>query len=153
MATYQQYPPRHEHPLFYDPHSFTHDQYGFPRSKTPTDSLVNHTGYSPGPFLTTPPVSRNPSQPPEPFQDQVPEQLPWDNGSFSDSPTVMTPDVEPMEVDMVDSSQIFYDHNGPAMSVPASHSAVSAMDTSMFLAGQGVISDQGMWLQHSRSFY
>jgi len=59
----------------------------------------------------------------------------------------MTPDAELTEVDTLDSSQLFYHHNGQNFSFPASHSAVSAMDTSMFLAGQGVISDQGKLLE------
>ncbi|CBX97109.1 hypothetical protein LEMA_P102400.1 [Plenodomus lingam JN3] len=145
MATFQQYPQQHELPLFQNLHTFPLDQYGFPRSKTPTESLVNHTGYSPGPLITTPPISRNPSQPPEPSQDYTSEPLPWDNGSFSNSPTsVMTPDPESMEVEMIDSSQFFYPHHAQNMSTQATHGAVSAMDTNMFISGQDVISDQAV---------
>ncbi|KAF2854828.1 hypothetical protein T440DRAFT_387250 [Plenodomus tracheiphilus IPT5] len=147
MAAFQLYPQQHEPLLFQNLNAFPHGQYGFPRSKTPTESLVNHTGYSPGPLITTPPVSRNPSQPPEPPQDQNPlsEQLICDNGSYSNSPTsVMTPDPESMEVEMLDGPQMFYQHNDQIMSTQAAHSAVPAMDTSMFISGQGVISDQAV---------
>lgn len=63
------------------------------RSKSPS-SLVNHAGYSPGP-LSTPPMSRNPSQPPE-----DPEQMVLDDSidSQSDSPTsVRTPDRDSLD--------------------------------------------------------
>ncbi|ORX97545.1 hypothetical protein BCR34DRAFT_496762 [Clohesyomyces aquaticus] len=80
--------------------AFGYGQYDPQRSKTPT-SLINHTGHSPGP-LSTPPQSRNASQPPE----QAPGQMIWENarGSPSDSPTsVKTPDNDPFdEVVMLD---------------------------------------------------
>jgi hypothetical protein len=73
--------------------------------KTPTDSPINHSGLSPIPLTATPPLSRNPSRPPEPPRDQTPDDMPWDTGGLSNSPkSVRTPDVDPFEVEMLDSA-------------------------------------------------
>lgn len=117
------------------------------RSKTPT-SLINHTGHSPGP-LSTPPLSRRASQGPEPFPDQAPEQMVYDDGfgSLSNSPTsVKTPDHDTfeMEMDMVDSHSMrdFY-HNGSnnhqnviMTTTQASHAPILALDTDMYTFNQ-----------------
>jgi hypothetical protein len=147
MSTYSQhYHHYEEQPLFADPHAFVYGQYDARRSKTPTDSLINHTGLSPGP-LSTPPLSRIQSQQPELPRDQPPEQLLWDNGSSSDSPTsVRTPDgSESFEVEMLDSDAIpnYYHHNVNTMSTQGSHNAIPAMDSSMLFTAQGTFSDQG----------
>ncbi|CAO2648964.1 Nn.00g099130.m01.CDS01 [Neocucurbitaria sp. VM-36] len=148
MSTFSQhYQHFHEQPLFIDPHTFVYSQHDTRRSKTPTDSLINHTGLSPGPLTTTPPLSRNPSQPPEPSRDQLPDQMLWDNGSLSNSPTsVRTPDGESFEVEMLDSESIrnFYHQNGNTMSTQGSHNAIPAVDSSMFFTAQGTISDQAI---------
>jgi hypothetical protein len=154
MSTYSQhYHHYQEQPLFIDPHAFVYGQYDTRRSKTPTDSLLNHTGLSPGP-LSTPPLSRNQSRQPELPQDQPPEQLLWDNGSSSNSPTsVRTPDgSESFEVEMLDSDPIpnYYHHNGNNMSTQSSHSAIPAMDSSMLFTAQGTLSDQGLLTLHLR---
>ncbi|KAF2624348.1 hypothetical protein BU25DRAFT_461211 [Macroventuria anomochaeta] len=115
------------------------------RSKTPTDSLINHTGlspggHSPGPLITTPPpLSRNPSQQPVPLQEQLPEQSFWDNGSFSNSPTsVRTPDNDSFEVEMLDSDigRFYQDTN--IMSTQSSHNNVPAVDSTMFFSDQAL---------------
>jgi hypothetical protein len=154
MSTFSQhYYHYQEQPLFIDPHAFVYGgQYDTRRSKTPTDSLLNHTGLSPGP-LSTPPLSRNQSQQPELPRDQPPEQLLWDNGSSSNSPTsVRTPDgSESFEVEMLDSDTIpnYYHHNGNSMSTQSPHSAIPAMDSSMLFTAQGTFSDQGLLTLHS----
>jgi hypothetical protein len=148
MATYQ-YHQYQEPPFFVDPNAFVYSQYGPRRSKTPTDSLINHSGLSPGPLTTTPPLSRNPSHPPELPRDQPPEHLLWDNGSASNSPTsVKTPDGESFEVDMLDSDSMraFYHHNVNTMSSQTSHNAIAAMDSNMFFSPHGTISDQGLFV-------
>lgn len=143
--------------LFCDPYTSDFAQNDSRRAKTPTDSLINHTGlspggYSPGPLITTPPpLSRNPSQQPVPSKDQLPEQIFWDNGSFSNSPTsVRTPDNDSFEVDMLDPDmRSFYHQDSSAMSTQASQNDVPAMDPNMFFTPQGTISDHGMsdfWL-------
>ena len=148
MSTFSQhYQHFQEQPLFIDPHTFAYGQHDTRRSKTPTDSLINHTGLSPGPLTTTPPLSRNPSQPPEPSRDQLPDQMLWDNGSLSNSPTsVRTPDGDSFEVEMLDTESIrnFYHQNGNTMSTQGSHNAIPAVDSSMFFTAQGTISDQGV---------
>tara|TARA_R110002003_G_scaffold97_12_gene7830 strand:+ start:7752 stop:9746 length:1995 start_codon:yes stop_codon:yes gene_type:complete len=146
MSTFsQQYQHFQQQPLFLDPHAFAFGHYDTGREKTPTDSLINHTGLSPIPLTTTPPLSRNPSRPPEPPRDQPPDHMHWDNGSLSNSPTsVKTPDGESFEVEMLDSDvRNFYHHNGLDMSTQVSHNAIPAVDTTMFLTPQGTISDQG----------
>lgn len=45
---------------------------------------------------------------------------------------------------MPDNSQMFYSHHSQNMASQATHSAMPAMDTSMFISGQGVISDQAV---------
>ncbi|KNG49179.1 fungal zn binuclear cluster domain containing protein [Stemphylium lycopersici] len=148
MSTYSQhYHPFQEQPLFIDPHAFVYGGHydGRQRSKTPTDSLINHSGLSPGPLTTTPPVSRGPSQQRELPQD--PEHMLWDNGSSSNSPTsVRTPDGESFEVEMLDSESMrsYYHHNGNNMSSQASHNAMPPMDSSMMFTDQGTFSDQAV---------
>lgn len=148
MSAYSQHYAYSEQPLFVDPHAFVYGgQYDArQRSKTPTDSLVNHTGLSPGPLTTTPPLSRGPSQQPELLQD--PEHMLWDNGSSSTSPTsVRTPDGDSFEVEMLDSESMrnYYHQNGntmPAQTTP--NNGLPAMDSSMVFTAQGTFSDQGM---------
>ncbi|KAH7391836.1 hypothetical protein BKA66DRAFT_413171 [Pyrenochaeta sp. MPI-SDFR-AT-0127] len=146
MSTYSQhYHQFQEQPLFIDPHAFDYGHYDPRRSKTPTDSLINHTGRSPGALTTTPPLSRNPSQPPEPSRDQFPEQMLWDNGSASNSPSsVRTPDGESFEVEMLDSESMrnFYNQNGNTMSTQTTHNTIPAMDSTMFFTDQAMFSDQ-----------
>lgn len=152
MSTFSQ-PFQHyqDQTLFIDPNEYASfdGQYDFQRSKTPTESLVNHTGLSPGPLTTSPPLSRNTSQPPESVHGQEPpEQMLWDNGSLSDSSTsVRTPDGELFEVEMLDNSDVrnFYHQDGNPMSTQSTHQAIPAMDSSMFYNAQGNISDQGMF--------
>ncbi|KAL6709708.1 hypothetical protein ACN47E_001136 [Coniothyrium glycines] len=141
MSTYsQQYYSYPTHTLDIASHTFTFDQYGARRSKTPTDSLLNHTGHSPGPLTTTPPISRNPSQPPEPFHDQQFEQILCDNGSLSDSPTsVRTPDHDSFEVEMLDADmRHFYHQSIPIMSTQAPNSALPATDNGVFFSEQAL---------------
>jgi hypothetical protein len=133
--------------LYVDPHAFAIAQYGVPREKTPTESLINHSGHSPIPLTATPPLSRNPSRPPEPPRDQ-PDQMLWDDGSMSNSPTsVRTPDGESFEVEMLDTDmRNYYQQNGMAMSSQESHNAIPAMDSSMIFTSQGTFSDHGTLL-------
>ncbi|KAF2474542.1 uncharacterized protein BDR25DRAFT_109641 [Lindgomyces ingoldianus] len=101
MTTYCYYPYQEQPQVVWQPNTFGYLHYDRQRSKTPT-SLINHTGLSPGP-LSTPPQSRNPSQPPE----QAPDQMIWDDasGSPSNSPTsVNTPDLDSFEVEMLDAT-------------------------------------------------
>ncbi|EDU45461.1 hypothetical protein PTRG_02938 [Pyrenophora tritici-repentis Pt-1C-BFP] len=148
MATYtQHYQSYPEQPLFIDPHAFFYAaQYDNRRSKTPTDSLVNHSGLSPGPLATPPPQSRRQSQQPDPSLDQIPEHMLWDNSSSSTSPTsVRTPDGESFEVDMLDSDSIrnYYNH-GNTMTTQSPHNAMPTMDSSMLFTAQGTLSDQAV---------
>ncbi len=147
MSTFSHhYRPYQDHQLFIDPHAFTFNQYDAPRSKTPTDSLINHSGLSPGPLTTTPTSSRNHSQPPDPPRDHPPDQLLWDSGSLSNSPTsVRTPDCDSFEIDMLDSESMrnFYHQTENTMSTQSPHSAIPALDSSMFFSTHGTISDQG----------
>jgi hypothetical protein len=147
MSTFSQQYHFQDQPIFIEPHAFSLGHYDPGRHKTPTDSLINHTGLSPTPLTTTPPLSRNPSRPPEPLRDHTPDHLLWDNGSLSNSPTsVRTPDGDSFEVEMLDSESIrnFYHHNGANMATQASHHAVPAVDSSMFFTPNGTISDHGM---------
>ncbi|KAF1914878.1 hypothetical protein BDU57DRAFT_520076 [Ampelomyces quisqualis] len=141
MSTFdeQQYHTYHRHSLFVDPQVFTYVQYGTEREKTP-ESIVNHSGYSPTPLTATPPLSRNPSRPPEAPRDQPPEHMLYDNGSLSNSPTsVKTPNDESFEVEMLDTDiRNFY--QGVSMSTQASHNVVPAMDQTMLLS-DGTFSD------------
>jgi hypothetical protein len=133
-------------PLFDDPHTFAFSHYATGREKTPTDSLINHSGHSPIPLTTTPPLSRNTSRPPEPPRDQPPDHMLWDNGSLSNSPTsVRTPDGESFEVDMLDSDVLnFYNQNGVSMSTQVTHNAIPAMDSNMLITSEGTISDHAL---------
>ncbi|KAH8731520.1 hypothetical protein GQ44DRAFT_767385 [Phaeosphaeriaceae sp. PMI808] len=147
MSTFQQQYQHFQQPLFVDPHTFTFGHYDARREKTPTDSLINHSGHSPIPLTTTPPISRNPSRPPEPLRDQPPDHMLWDNGSLSNSPTsVRTPNDESFEVEMLDSESIrnFYHQNGASMSTQVSHNGIPAVAPGMFLTPQGDISDHAL---------
>lgn len=139
----QQYNTYHQQSLFADPHTFTFPQYGTGREKTP-ESLVNHSGYSPTPLTATPPLSRNPSRPPEPLRDQPPEHMLYDDGSLSNSPTdsVKTPNDESFEVDMLDDTDVRNYYQGVSMSTQVSHNVIPAMDQSMLLPN-GTFSDYG----------
>lgn len=147
----EQYQYFHQQQLLFDPHAFSLDQYGAIREKTPTESLVNHSGLSPGPLTATPPLSRNTSRPPEqlPRDQPAPDHMLWDEGSLSNSPTsVRTPDGESFEVEMLDTDMhTFYHQNAAGMTTQASHSAIPAVDPSMFFAPNGTISNHGMFLQ------
>jgi hypothetical protein len=147
MSAYSQHYAYSEQPLFVDPHAFVYGgQYDArQRSKTPTDSLVNHTGLSPGPLTTTPPLSRGPSQQPELLQD--PEHMLWDNGSSSTSPTsVRTPDGDSFEVEMLDSESMrnYYHQNGNTMPAQTTPNRLPTMDSSMMFTAQGTFSDQAV---------
>ncbi|KAF1838316.1 hypothetical protein BDW02DRAFT_14199 [Decorospora gaudefroyi] len=150
MSTYSQHYQYQEQPLFIDPHAFFSAQHDSRRSKTPTDSLINHTGLSPGPLTTPPLMSRNHSQQPELPRDQPPEHILWENGSSSNSPTsVRTPDGESSEVDMLD-SDYYYNHIASTMSTQSAHNAIPAMDSSMLFTAHGTLSDQGSSSRHRR---
>lgn len=118
-------------------HTFSFEHHGA-RSKTPTDSLVNHTGLSPGP-LTTPPHSRHVSQPPEASYEQNYEHMLCDNGSLSTSPTsIRTPDGEYSEVDMREPDlHFFQQHNMNPIATQGPNSTILANDQDMFLSNQG----------------
>jgi hypothetical protein len=140
------HPNFHQQSLFFDPHTFPLGHYDTTRrDKTPTDSLINHTGLSPIPLTATPPLSRNPSRPPEPPRDQPPDHMLWDDGSLSNSPTsVKTPDGESFEVEMLDSDVRSFYQQGASMSTQVSHNAIPAVDQSMLFTPQGTFSDHGM---------
>lgn len=150
MSTFPPQYPYQPQQFFYEPHALglAHDD--SQRSKTPTDSLQNHTGaspgsYSPGPlFTTSPSLSRHPSQQPIPSQEQLPDQTYWDNGSISNSPTsVKTPDNDSFEVEMLDSEiGRFYHQDTNIMSTQSSHNNIPAVDSNMFYSSQNVFSDQ-----------
>ncbi|KAH6629821.1 hypothetical protein C7974DRAFT_395298 [Boeremia exigua] len=137
------FPPQYPYqPQFlYEQSVFQSSHNGARRSKTPSESLIGHTGYSspggysPGPLITTPPpLSRNPSQQPVPPQEQLPDQSFWDNGSFSNSPTsVRTPDNESFEVEMLDSDiGRFYQQDASIMTTQSPHNNIPAVDSNMF---------------------
>jgi hypothetical protein len=142
-------PYRHyQQPLYVDPHTFAIGQYDTRREKTPTDSLINHSGLSPGPLTATPPLSRNTSRPPELPRDQPPDHMLWDDGSLSNSPTsVRTPNDESFEVEMLDSEVRTYYQNGVDMSTQGAHHGMPATDQNMLFTPQGTFSDHGMWKQ------
>ncbi|KAF2749945.1 hypothetical protein M011DRAFT_475265 [Sporormia fimetaria CBS 119925] len=107
------------------------------REKSPS-SMVNHSGHSPGP-LSTPPHSRNTSQPPE----QPPDQMVYDDlgGSQSDSPvTVPTPDVDVFELELLDSDaplRAFYYQQGNNMtSTHVQEESIPALTTNFYLPSQ-----------------
>jgi hypothetical protein len=149
MSTFSQHY-QHQHfpqqTLFVDPHTLTFAQYGTGREKTPTDSLINHSGLSPIALTNTPPLSRQSSRPPEPPRDQPLDHMLLDNGSSSNSPTsVRTPDGESFEVEMLDSEMSNYYHQtSMSMSSQAHHNSIPAVDSNMFLTPQGTISDLGV---------
>ena len=144
MSTFRPQYPYQPQQFFYEQSAFELAHNDARRSKTPTESMINHTGlspgsYSPGPLITTPPpLSRNPSHQPVPLQEQIPEQSTWDNGSFSNSPTsVRTPDNDSFEVEMLDSDigRFYQDTN--IMSTQSSQNNVPAVDSTMFFTDQG----------------
>lgn len=155
MSTFPPQYPYQPQQFFYEQSAFESAHNDARRSKTPTESMINHTGlspgnYSPGPLITTPPpLSRNPSQQPVPLQEQLPEQSLWDNGSFSNSPTsVRTPDNDSFEVEMLDSDiGRFYHQDNSIMSTQSSQSNIPAVDPAMYF------SDQGMSEAHSEHVY
>ena len=146
MSTFPPQYPYQPQQFFYEQSAFEFAHNDGRRSKTPTDSLINHTGLSPGgfspaPLITTPPpLSRNPSQQPVPLQGQLPEQSFWDNGSFSNSPTsVKTPDDDSFEVEMLDSDiGRFYQQDTNVMSTQSPHSNIPAVDSTMYFTDQGM---------------
>jgi hypothetical protein len=142
------FPPLYQHPQqshFFNQLAFDAGQPGFQRPKTPTDSLINHSGLSPHPLFTTPPLSRHPSQQPELPQDQPPDYMHWDHGSLSNSPTsVRTPDQDSFEVEL-DPSEAMYSYYHGANAMSTHNNSISVSDTSMFLAPQDIMSDQGMF--------
>ena len=149
MSGFPQYSYPLQHQFYYQPSAFELAQDVARRSKTPTDSMIIHSGlspgnYSPGPLITTPPpLSRNPSQQPVPNQEQVPDQVYWDDGSFSNSPiSVRTPDNESFEVEMLDNPDMrsFYQQDSNIMSTQASHSNIQAVDSTRFFSDQGMSS-------------
>ncbi|KZM21594.1 hypothetical protein ST47_g7208 [Ascochyta rabiei] len=152
MSTFPPQYPYQPQQTFYDPYTLGIAQDGSHRSKTPTDSLINHAGaspggYSPGPLITsTPPLSRHPSQQPVPSQDQLPDQSFWDHGSLSNSPTsVKTPDNDSFEVEMLDSEiGRFYHQDNNIMSTQTSHNTIPAVDSNLFFASQNLFSDQAL---------
>lgn len=131
--------------LYVDPNVYPLGHYEPGRDKTPTDSLINHTGLSPIPLTATPPHSRHASRPPEPSGEQLPDHMLWDDGSLSDSPTsVRTPDGESFEVEMHDSDIGNFYSEGMNMSTQSSHNAIPAVDQSMMLTSQNTFSDHSM---------
>jgi hypothetical protein len=141
MSAYSQhYQHYQEQPAFINPHAFFYNaQYDNQRSKTPTDSLINHTGHSPGGPLATPPLaSRNLSQHLELPQDQLPEYMQCEDDSSSTSPTsVRTPDGSSFEGEMIDFSPNYH-QNGNTMSTQSSYHSLPAVDSSMLLSDQGL---------------
>ncbi|KAF2710405.1 hypothetical protein K504DRAFT_476371 [Pleomassaria siparia CBS 279.74] len=150
MATYTPYNQYHDQQQVLLPSNmFDYNQQYYPQSpKTPTSSsLINHPGLSPGP-LSTPPRSRNPSQPPDQLSEQAFEPMAWDDGSgsLSNSPTsVRTPDNETFDCDMLDESHSmrdFYQNQSrnPAMynTTHVVQQAHPAMGTTMLFTDQGI---------------
>lgn len=115
-------------------YNFTYGQYEDPRSKTPT-SLINHSGRSPSGPLSTPPMSRNPSQVPH----QPPEFMVCDDSvnSPSNSPTsITTPDNDSVDFEMLDQSQSdammdsYNHHSNPTlMASHVSHDGMMSLQT------------------------
>ncbi|PVI00548.1 hypothetical protein DM02DRAFT_708049 [Periconia macrospinosa] len=147
---YHQYPYQ-EAPQINTDYFFEYGSSDVSGSKSPS-SLINHTGYSPGPLtgyspkpLSTPPLSRNASQGPESFPEQAPEQMVYDgsSGSLSNSPTsVRTPDHDSFEFEMLDGEmRDFYQSQSTIMtSTHATQSTIPAMEAPMF-----AYSNQGMF--------
>ena len=145
-----------EQQQFIQPHVFGFSPYE-EREKTPTDSLLNHTGLSPLPLTTTPPLSRHPSRAPEPLPNHAPEQLlyEYEDGSLSDSPTsVRTPDGESFEVEMLDSEppmHHFYHQGALGMSTQVSHNTILAADsTALFTPNGSFSNDSQSPLDHAK---
>lgn len=139
MATYSQY--------YQYPNMFQYSQHDSQRPKTPI-SMINHSGFSPGP-LSTPPMSRNTSQPPEQLPEQPPDQMTWDDvaGSISNSPTsVRTPDNDAFDIDMLDAPEEmrnFYGApNAAMMTTHMSHQTLPALDPNMLFTDQGPLTFQ-----------
>jgi hypothetical protein len=149
MATYPQYYQYSEQAqLLSTSNMFQYSQYDSQRPKTPT-SMINHSGFSPGP-LSTPPMSRNTSQQPEQLPEQPPDQIAWDDvtGSISNSPTsVRTPDNDTFDIDMLDAPEeirnFYRAPNAAMMTTHISHQTLPALDQStMFFTDQGPLSFQ-----------
>lgn len=154
MAYYQTYPQYQEQPQVF----IASDAYGYgqptgnaQRSKTPA-SLINHTGHSPGPLSTPPPLSRNASQGPEQLPAHA-EQMVYDDafGNYSDSPTsVRTPDDNNFEVEMLDSQSLrdFYQTQNGAISTDVSQGGLPAFSTTTFM--NAPYPDHGGYTLHPR---
>lgn len=141
MSTYEEPYQYFSQQLFVDQNTYLAN-YDVGGNKTPTDSLINHTGLSPIPLTATPPHSRHASRPPEPSRDHIPDHMLWDDGSLSNSPTsVKTPDGESFEVEMLDSDVRNFYSEGMNMSTQVSHNAIPAVDHSMMLTSQHTFSD------------
>jgi hypothetical protein len=147
------YPPFYQHaqPHFFNQLAFDAAQPDFQRPKTPTDSIINHSGLSPHALFTTPPISRHSSQPPELPQDQPPDYMHWDHASLSNSPTsVRTPDQDSFEVELDPSEAMYNYYHGNSISTQGSQNPGPVTD--MFLAPHDIISDQGMFWFSIRPF-
>ncbi|KAJ4986571.1 hypothetical protein SVAN01_07880 [Stagonosporopsis vannaccii] len=145
MSTFPPQYPYQPQQFFYEQSAFELAHNDARRSKTPTESMINHTGlspgsYSPGPLITTPPpLSRNPSHQPVTLQEQLAEQSLWDNSSFSNSPTsVRTPDNDSFEVEMLDSDigRFYQDTN--IMSTRSSQNSIPAVDSTIYFTDQAI---------------
>lgn len=139
-STYDQYYHYSDQNVVLATNAFPYVQYDSQRSKTPT-SLINHSGHSPGP-LSTPPGSRNPSQPPE----QPPDQMIWDDvsGSLSNSPTsVRTPDNDSFEAEMLDAPEamrtFYQNQNGAMASTQMSQDSIPSIDSTFYFPDQGML--------------
>jgi hypothetical protein len=154
MATYSQYYQYPEQPqLLSTANVFQYGQLDSHRPKTP-NSMINHSGFSPGP-LSTPPMSRNTSQPPEQLPEQHPDHMPWDDviGSTSNSPTsIRTPDNDAFDFEMLEAPEDmrnFYEaqnaamaQNAAIMTAHVSHQAHPALDSNMLFTDQGPLTSQ-----------
>ncbi|KAL5122022.1 hypothetical protein ACEQ8H_000238 [Pleosporales sp. CAS-2024a] len=135
-----------QQPLYYGQPTFAFDHHAA-GPKTPTDSLLNHTGLSPAPLTATPPLSRTSSRPPELPRDQpVPDQILWDDGSLSNSPTsVRTPDGESFEVEMLDTDlRTFYQTGQQNGSTQVFQNAIPAVDTNFYFNPPATITNQAL---------
>ncbi|KAH7401763.1 hypothetical protein DE146DRAFT_440794 [Phaeosphaeria sp. MPI-PUGE-AT-0046c] len=143
MSMFDEQPYQHfTHQLFVDPNAYSLGQYDTGRDKTPTDSLINHTGLSPIPLTATPPYSRHASRQPEPSQEQLFDHMSWDDGSSSNSPTsVKTPDGESFDADMLDPDQHDIYSEAMTMSTQVSHNVIPAVDQNIMFTSQNRISD------------
>lgn len=73
----------------------------------------------------------------------------YDDGSLSNSPTsVMTPEPESIEVEMLDEAHSYYQHNEHIMSTHGSYNTIPAMDSSMMLSTHDMIGDNSTSFGH-----